>query len=211
MAGILLQPRRPACSPQTRVSPIHSLNVATYAQASDAAAGSNWNLIWIAVAIGVLVLILYTVVGLFFGWRKWWSSRRNIDMSLDAGVRHLLDEFLREFAARLKWSEESTDRLCSAGEEVLMSLAARGEDEAPSDTRRLRVAVRQEKGVAVMEFLARPQGTNLEEQIALVKKQDIPSSGRDLSLRLLEHYSASVRHRQYHATDLVTVRVDGSR
>jgi len=179
-------------------------------QGPDTPAGGG-SLIGVAVSIGILVVVLYILVGLFFGWGNWWSTRRNIDMSLDAGVRLLLNEFLRKFAERLKWNEASTERLCSAGEEVLMSLAERAEDEPPSGVRRLRVALRQEKGAAVMEFLARPQGTNLEEQIALVKQQDAPSTGRDLSLRLLGHYASSVRHRQYHATDLVTVKVEGSR
>ena len=184
---------------------------ASLPQAPEVPPGGGWNLIWVAVAIGVLVVVLYTLVSLFFGWGKWWSNRRNIDMSLDAGVRRMLDDFLREFAGRMKWNKESTERLCSAGEEVLMSLAKRGDDEPPSAPRRLRVAVRQDKGVAVMEFLATPQGTNIEEQIGLVKDKDLPDSGRDLSLLLLEHYASSVRHRQYHATDLVTVRVEGSR
>ena len=30
----------------------------------------------------------------------------------------------------------------------------------------------------------------------------------ELSLRLLRHYAASVRHQQYHDTDVITVRVE---
>ena len=77
------------------------------------------NLIWIAIGIGVLVVLLYTLVTLFFGWGKWKSSRQNIDMELEVGVRPRLDAFLREFAARMKWDAESTDRLCSAAEASL--------------------------------------------------------------------------------------------
>lgn len=55
-------------------------------------------LIWIASAAVVVLVVLFVVVGLFFGWGERWSRRGNIDMSLDAGVRHLLDDFLTEFS-----------------------------------------------------------------------------------------------------------------
>jgi len=138
---------------------------------------------------------------------KWWPRRGKIEMSLDAGVRRVLSEFLREFAARMKWGDEAAERLCSAGEETLMSLVERGDD--AGGMRRLRVAARSDGSDAVIEFLAAPQGTNLEEQLALVRRNAPPADGREMSLRLLGHYASSVRHRQYRANDLVTVRVRG--
>jgi len=128
-------------------------------------------------------------------------------MSLDAGVRRVLSEFLREFAARMKWSDEATERLCSAGEETLMSLVERGDD--AGGLRRLRVAARSDGNDAVIEFLAAPQGTSLEEQMALIRENAPPADVREMSLRLLGHYASSVQHRQYQANDLVTVRVRG--
>ncbi len=170
----------------------------------------NSNFLWIASAIIILVIVLYTLTAMFFGWGRWWSTRRNIDMSLDAGVRHLLDEFLTEFGRRLRWDPKSTERLRAAGEEVLLSLAAH-DGEGATGLRRLRVAVRQEKGDAVLEFLAAPQGTNFEEQLKLLEEHAAPASDQDLSLRLLNHYASSVRHRHYHLNDLLTVHVEGSR
>ena len=130
-------------------------------------------------------------------------------MSLDAGVRRVLSEFLREFAARMKWNDEATGRLCSAGEETLMSLVDRGDD--AGGLRRLRVAARSHGNDAVIEFLAAPQGSNLEEQMALIRKNAPPADAREMSLRLLGHYASSVQHRQYQTNDLLTVRVKGSR
>ena len=167
-------------------------------------------LIWIASAAVVVLVVLFVLVGLFFGWGQWLSRRGNIDMSLDAGVRHLLDDFLTEFARLLGWNKESGERLRAAGEEVLLSLAERDGPEA-AGLRRLRVSIRREKGNAVMEFLAAPQGTNLEEQMELLEKHAGPASEQDLSLRLLQHYASDVRHRHYYLNDLVTVRVKGSR
>lgn len=128
-------------------------------------------------------------------------------MSLDAGVRRVLSEFLREFAARMKWGDEATERLCSAGEETLMSLVERGGDSG--GLRRLRVAARSDGNDAVIEFLAAPQGTNLEEQMALIRENARPADAREMSLRLLGHYASSVRHRRYGSNDLLTVHVKG--
>jgi anti-sigma regulatory factor (Ser/Thr protein kinase) len=141
---------------------------------------------------------------------KWFSRRGNIEMSLDAGVRRVLGEFLGEFAGRMKWDDDATRRLRGAGEETLMNLVER-DDASAAGARRLRVAVRSDGGDAVIDFLAAPQGTNLEEQMGQIRDRDTPVEGRDLSLRLLRHYASSVSHRQYHAIDLLTVRVKGSR
>ncbi len=162
-------------------------------------------LVWIAIAVVVVLALLFVLVSVFFGWGEWLRGRRNIDMSLDAGVRHLLDGYLNEFARRLGWDDASTEKLRATGEEVLMSLA--GYDEDAAGMRRLRVSVRQEKGAAVMEFLAAPQGTNFEEQLKLLEQHAVPVE-QELSLRLLKHYASSVRHRHYHLNDLVTVRVE---
>ncbi len=162
-------------------------------------------LVWMAIAIVVVFALLFVLVSSFFGWGEWLRGRRNIEMSLDAGVRHLLDGYLNEFARRLGWDDESTEKLRATGEEVLMSLA--GHDGDTSGLRRLRVSVRQEKGIAVMEFLAAPQGTNFEKQLKLLEQHALPVE-EELSLRLLKHYASSVRHRHYHLNDLLTVRVE---
>lgn len=166
-------------------------------------------LLWIAVGILVILVTLFVLVAIFFRSGRWFGPR-NLDMSLDAGVRHLLDAFLTEFAGRLRWNQPSSERLRAAGEEVLLSLAAHDGVEAVG-LRRLRVSARHEKGVAVVEFLAAPQGTNFEDQIKLLERHAAPASEQDLSLRLLNHYAAEVRHRHYYLNDLVTVRVKGSR
>ena len=88
-----------------------------------------------------------------------------------------------------------------------MSLVERGED--AGGLRRLRVAARSDGSDAVIEFLAAPQGTNLEERLALIHKNAVPADAREMSLRLLGHYASSVQHRQYQANDLLTVRVKG--
>lgn len=169
------------------------------------------SLLWLAIGIGAVVVLLYVIVTVFFGWGRWKSSRQNIDMELDVGVRPRLDAFLRDFAGKMKWNDDSTERLCSAAEEAFMSLVRQDDGVADPANRQLRVAIRRDGDAAEMEFIAAPQGTNLEEQMGMIRDRDTPVSGRDLSLRLLRHYASSVSHRQYHAIDLLTVRVKGSR
>ena len=165
-------------------------------------------LVWIAVATVAVLALLFVSGSAFSRWGDRVRGRRKIEMSLDAGVRHLLDGYLNEFARRLGWDDESTEKLRAAGEEVLMSLA--GQDVDMSGLRRLRVSVRQEKGAVVMEFLAAPQGTNFEKQIKLLEQHALPAE-QELSLRLLKHYASSVRHRHYQLNDLVTIRVERPR
>ena len=129
-------------------------------------------------------------------------------MSLDAGVRRRLAGFLAEVAERMGWDEEATSRLCSAGEEALMSLVDR--DQSESGLRRLRVAARSDGPDAVLDFLAAPRGVNLEDQLALIRANAPPADEREISLRLLGHYASSIRHRHYGASDLLTVAVKGT-
>ena len=165
-------------------------------------------LVWTVAAVIAVVALLF-VLPRIFGRGRRWSGQSNLDMSLDAGVRHLLDGFLTEFANRLRWNSESTRRLRAAGDEVLLTLASKDDDD-DAGMRRLRVSVRHDGGSAVMEFLAAPQGTNFEEQLRLLERHAV-SAQDELSLRLLEHYASSVRHRHYLLNDLITVRVEGSR
>ena len=65
-------------------------------------------------------------------------------------------------------------------------------------------------GAAVeLEFVAATDETNIEDRIALLGERvsGVPVE-EEVSLRLLQHYASSVRHQQYHDTDVVTVRVE---
>ncbi len=72
----------------------------------------------------------------------------------------------------------------------------------------LLVVAHKEAGEAVMEFVAAPGTANLEDRIALLGEQTAAASfEREVSLRLLRHLASSVRHQQFHDTDIVTIRV----
>ena len=139
------------------------------------------------------------------------TRRRRLDVPLDAKVLPEIDALLRDLAGRLGWNADSTERLCSAGEETLVSLVRQEEEAADVAGRRLRVVARNDHGTAELEFIAAVGETNLEDRMVLLTDQADTPNERELSLRLLRHYASSVRHQQYHDIDIVTVRVDGSR
>lgn len=139
------------------------------------------------------------------------ARRRRLDVPLDAKVLPEIDTLLRDLAGRLGWNADSTERLCSAGEETLVSLVRQEEEAADVAGRRLRVVARNDHGTAELEFIAAVGETNLEDRMVLLTDQTDTPNERELSLRLLRHYASSVRHQQYHDIDIVTVRVDGSR
>ena len=105
-------------------------------------------------------------------------------------------------------------RLDAAGEETLASLV--GQDGAGAGRearrRRLLLVARKEDGGAVLEFIASAGRENLQDRITLLDAQsaEVPDE-REISLRLLRHLASSVRHEQYHDTEIVTVRVEAPR
>ncbi len=136
--------------------------------------------------------------------------RRRVEVELAAGALPEIDAFLREFSARIGWSEPAEGRLRSAGEETLAVLLQQvEEDRTDGKGRRLIVtAHRAEKG-AELEFLAASDVGNLEDRLAYLSEQPELPDEREISFRLLRHYATSVGHQKYHDVDIVTVQVEG--
>ena len=134
--------------------------------------------------------------------------RRRIELPFELSALPKIREFLAECASRYGWSEAMTQRLDAASEETLLTFLQ--DEEQDRDPRRLLLTVhRQDGGGAVLEFIAAPGETNLEDRIALLNERIEETPGeREISLRLLRHLASSVRHQQYHDTDIVTVVVD---
>ncbi len=132
--------------------------------------------------------------------------RSRIETEFDISALTKIRDFLGAFASRNSWDTAMSNRLCAAAEETLLTLIP--EDEEEHDRRRLRLTAYREEGDAVIEFIVASGEENLQDQIALLSEQaDELSSEREVSLRLLRHLASSVRHQQYHDTDIVTVRV----
>ena len=135
---------------------------------------------------------------------------RRIETALTVEALPDVIAFLRDFAARRSWSEDAVQRLCSAGEETLLSLVRPEGDPAADGKRRLLVVARGSRRAAELEFVAAPGEENLEDRMVLLTERGGGAPAEhEISLRLLRHYASSVYHQQYHDTDIVTVRVEG--
>ena len=134
--------------------------------------------------------------------------RSRIETVLDVSALPKIREFLAAFASRGKWDESMAHRLDAAAEETVLTLCGVEEGIVASGDRRLLLTAHREDGGAVLEFLAATGEDNLQDRLALLAEEagEVPAE-RELSLRLLRHLASSVRHEQYHDTDIVTVRV----
>ena len=155
------------------------------------------------VTVGGLTVIALTLFDELTG-----SRRQRLRVALGVDAYPGMDGFLAQLGARRRWSDEMIERVRAVGEETLL-LIRREEERTASDERRLLLIARGEGDAAVLEVIAATDETNLEDQMALLS--DRAMSGlleQEVSLRLLRHYASSVRHNQYHDTDVITVRVE---
>ena len=131
-------------------------------------------------------------------------GRLKSSLSLDA--LPAIDAFLCDFARRMRSDESMTNRLRAVAEEAIHTLLGDG---APGGKRDLLIVARQDGRSADLEFIAGGADVNLEDQLAMLSEgvTDLPNEA-ETPLRLLRHYATSVRHQQYHGTDIVTFRVE---
>ena len=133
--------------------------------------------------------------------------RRRIEVEFDTSALPKIRKFLAEFASASGWDAAMEFRLDAASEETLLTLLNQDRS-GESLKRRLLVVAHKHAGEAILEFVAAPGTANLEDRIALLGEQAAATSiEREVSLRLLRHLASSVRHQQYHDTDIVTIRV----
>ena len=135
--------------------------------------------------------------------------RGRMETRFDLSALPKIREFLVAFASRCGWDGAMAERLEAVGEETLLTLLGQDEADEEKAQRRLLLMARKEGAGAVLEFVAATGEDNLQDRMALLGEQvgEIPIE-RDVSLRLLRHLASSVRHEQYHDTDIVTVHVD---
>ena len=134
--------------------------------------------------------------------------RYRMETALDTAALPKIRAFLEAFAARQGWDKETADRLVAASEETLLTLSPR--DSETGQRRRLLLVVRREDYSAILEFVAATGEGNLQDRIELLgdaRAVETPEE-MEVSLRLLRHFATSVRHQQYHDTDIITLEVD---
>lgn len=151
---------------------------------------------------GGLVAILMTV---FLEISK--ARPRRFEATLDLSALEKLRGFLDQFSAANNWNETMAYRLSAVGEETLLTLLKGQEDGRQGG--RLLVSARKEQDGAALEFIsATGEGGNIQDQISLLgDPTEEALIEKEASLRLLRHFSASVRHQQYHGVDIVNVHI----
>ena len=138
---------------------------------------------------------------------------------LDTAELPRIREFIQAFATR-HGLESVVDRLEAATEETLLTLLQsragnKGEDGAHDDERpELLLQAREEDGEAVLEFkvgAASADELNLQDRLTSLDAETRAARvEQEVSLRLLRHLASSVRHQQFHDTDILTLRVSAA-
>ena len=133
--------------------------------------------------------------------------RQRIETALTVEALPEIVVFLEKFASRRGWDTEMTNRLCLSAEETLLILIQQGDEQAE---KRLLLIVRSDgSNGAELEFIASTGEGNIEDRMAYLREHtDEMPIEHEISLRLLQHFTSSVRHQQYHDADIVTVRVE---
>lgn len=161
--------------------------------------------------ITVILLTAFTELGT--------PGRRRLLTELSTDALTEVNEFLQEFALSRGWDARMADRMQVVADEVLVLLRHQLDDDANVGRRKLLLLAYGDGRAAELEFVSAPRNAaNLEDRIALLTRPaagalelDLPDLEslieRDVPLRLLQHYAASVAHRQYHETEVITVRV----
>ncbi|MDE2861116.1 MAG: purine/pyrimidine permease [Chloroflexota bacterium] len=163
--------------------------------------------------VAAIVMILYLEFTNPRGMR--FHSRLHIDALPE------LNDFLEKFAGRRGWDTAMRERLSAVAEETLLTLAPldfgelaaqddeSAEEEDPKPERQLVVLASSDGPVATLEFIggAGDEG-NMEDRLRQLQQFDSDNVvEQDLSLQLLRAYASSVRHQQFHNTDIITVRI----
>ena len=134
--------------------------------------------------------------------------RSRFEGEMGVAVLPGIRKFLEDFAFKNGWGTTMSARLAAAAEESLLTLVRQDGAGGVDRGRRLGLVANRQGGGAMLEFVVGPGGENLQDRMALLAEHasDEPDES-EISLRLLKHVAAWVRHQQYHDTDILTVRV----
>ncbi len=123
-----------------------------------------------------------------------------------------LNQFISRFARNRGWDEGMQERLSAVAEETLLTLApldlSMEQGDGAGEERQLVVLASSDGPVADLEFIGGGNDGNLEDHIRQLQQLDTETPAeQELSLVLLQSYASSVKHQQYHDTDIITISV----
>ena len=137
--------------------------------------------------------------------------RSSMTSLLDPSALPKIREFLAGHIERSSLDPSMTTRLEAAAEETLLTLHESDASSTDSGPRHLQITAYAEGGAVVLEFVAAANEDNLQDQIALLGERSSGGAPAEdgFSLRILEHLASSIRHQQFHDTDVITLKVKG--
>ena len=144
--------------------------------------------------------------------------RMRFQSKLDIEALPELNEFFSKFAESRGWDTTMKERLSAVGEETLLTLSPLdleglmaddddSEEEGEETGRQLVVLASSDGPVATLEFIGGAgDEENMEDRLRQLQQYDEETPvEQELSLRMLRAYATSVRHQQFHGTDIITV------
>ena len=139
------------------------------------------------------------------------SRRYRKEVGFNIPALQEIQDFIGSLALQKRWDSQMVDRINAVCEEIWLTL--RRNDLAGTDNgRRLLLTTHTEGRTVVLEFVSSKGEENIQDRMALLSEANAAAMiEQDVSLRLLRHLASSVRHQQYHETDIVTVRMDQGR
>jgi len=153
-------------------------------------------------AAGSVVLVAVTAL----------RALRTRRFSVDLPLASFSAEEIREFVSSLPVdNDELKDKLTAVSEEALMVLI-QSDVRSYDPNRQVRLTMTLHGATVEAEFVAAPSGAqNLQERTMLLSEPEARDLEavieRDAALRLLNHFAASVTHRQYHDVEVITATV----
>ena len=157
--------------------------------------------------VGGLVAIVLTMISNVSGTRS-----VKIKTALETAELPAHNAYLTEAASKWNWDEASTQRLLQTNEEMILTLIESSNDQVAEDespeVRYVQISAHPDSGAIQLEYIASTAEENLEDRALLVEDADLTEPTSDLSLRIVKHLAADVRHQKYFNTDIVSVRVE---
>ncbi|MCY4159498.1 MAG: purine/pyrimidine permease [Bacteroidetes bacterium] len=153
---------------------------------------------------GGLIAIVLTIISEFT-----LKGRKRIQTALNVQSLTELQSFIRKFSSGHSWSSNFTLRVEAAVEEALLILCSQKQDGEEDGV--LQMVIKGESEHAILEFVAADSKENFEDRMAFMGADvSNPNVEKDVSFRMLEHLTSSVRHERYHGTEILVLEVHRS-
>jgi len=141
--------------------------------------------------------------------------RGRINVRYEPAAHPKVRQYLEVFARDGGWGDKMASRLEEVVRETMQTLFPDGA--AGHKSPRLALSARKESAAAVLDLVVSGAGMNIEDSFASLGQPSEESAGAapqrdeaDDPLRRLRKLASSVRHQQFHDTDVLTIRVEAT-